>query len=75
MKNNKLKLVVFAVAISPLFAWSSLASASEVTGTLSTGVGGTTGNTVEGVVIAPPTASPATGVYSSSQSVTLAAVG
>ena len=43
--------------------------ASEVTGTLTTGV--STGNGVEGLVIEAPTASPVANTYTSAQSVTL----
>lgn len=49
------------------------AYASEVTGTLTTGV--TTGNGVTGMVIEKPAASPDAGTYSSAQSVSLSATG
>lgn len=49
----------------------STALASEVTGTISTGLG----NAVEGTVIVSPTASPVAGTYTSAQNVTLIATG
>lgn len=51
------------------------AFASEVTGSLSTGLNANTGQVVDGTVISPPIASPTGGSYSSAQSVTLAAAG
>lgn len=57
-------LVLVLVSTSPVYA-------SEVTGTLTTGV--QTG--VEGTVIVSPTASPVAGAYTSAQSVTLTAAG
>ena len=60
------KLLIIALLLIPGFA-----GASEVTGTLSTGV--QTG--VEGTVITAPSASPVAGTYTSAQSVTLSASG
>src|SRR3989344_9658202 len=65
MKLRLLPILVLALA------FASPAYASEVTGTLTTGV--QTG--VEGTVIVAPTASPAAGTYTSAQSVTLTASG
>ena len=73
--KNKLKLILPAIVILPLLGLGNLALASEVTGTLSTGLNSTVGNTVNGVVIAPPVASPVAGAYTSAQSVALSAPG
>lgn len=54
---------------------SNTALASEVTGNLNTGLSGTNGSTVTGVVIAPPAASPGAGSYTSTQNVGLTADG
>ncbi len=75
MKNNKLKITAFSAAILSLFMFSNVALASEVTGNLSTGISSTLGNTVNGVVIVPPTPTPASGTYTSAQSVVLTASG
>ena len=56
-------------------AVGNTALADEVTGTLNTGLSGTNGSTVTGVVIAPPTASPGAGSYTSAQNVGLTASG
>ena len=78
MSTNKLKLLaVFMVAI-PLFALSNSALADQVTGTLTSGGGGSSesGNSnISGTVIVAPTANPAAGTYSSNQNVTLTAGG
>jgi hypothetical protein len=75
MKNNKLKMLVAVMAVLPLLALGNSALADEVTGILTTGLNSTVGNTVTGTVIVPPAASPASGTYTSTQSVTLAASG
>lgn len=75
MKKTALKISVFPAILLSLLMVSNLALASEVTGTLSTGLNSTVGTTVEGVVIAPPVASPVAGVYTSAQSVALSAPG
>lgn len=62
-----------ALALSVVCA--PIASADTVTGRLTTGIGGSNGSEVNGVVIAPPIASPTGGVYTSAQSVTLSAPG
>ena len=51
------------------------AVADTVTGNLSTGISGTNGNGMTGVVVSPPVANPAAGMYPSAQSVTLTADG
>ncbi len=62
----------FGLALALGFLCSALTvSASEVTGSLSTGIG----NGVQGVVITAPSASPAAGTYTSSQNVSLSATG
>lgn len=71
MNENKLKILIFPAIMLSLLMCSSLVQASEVTGDLST----TVGTTVYGVVIAPPTASPIAGTYTSSRSVILSAPG
>ncbi|MGD0328297.1 MAG: peptidoglycan-binding protein [Minisyncoccia bacterium] len=75
MNKIILKSSVFAAAVIGLFAISNVALADTVTGTLSTGLNATLGATVNGVVIAPPVATPAAGSYNSAQSVTLTADG
>jgi peptidoglycan hydrolase-like protein with peptidoglycan-binding domain len=73
MKIKTLKIS----AISTVMLGMSLMStvyASEVTGTLTTGLSSTV-SVVEGVVITPPAVSPVAGTYTSAQSVTLTAVG
>ena len=59
-----------SVMILSLFIFGSKVMASDVTGTLNTGI--STG--VTGVVTSPPNASPAAGTYSLAQSVSLTAV-
>ena len=75
MNKIILKSSVFAVAMIGLFAISNVALADTVTGNLSTGLSASIGTTVNGVVIAPPVASPTAGTYASAQSVTLTADG
>jgi uncharacterized membrane protein YgcG len=58
-----------------LMAVGNMALADTITGNLSTGISGTNGNQVNGVVIVAPTASPAGGVFTSAQNVTLVAQG
>lgn len=69
--NIMAKKLIFLGLAALMFGVSLLAHASEVTGTLSTGI--TTG--VTGVVIVLPTASPVAGTYTSVQQVVLAAAG
>jgi hypothetical protein len=69
MKKINQKIILLPVIMLAMFAVGNVASASDYTGYLSTGV--STG--VTGVVIAPPLASPTAGVYTSTQSVTLSA--
>ncbi len=72
--KNKQKILVILVAMA-IFGFGNVTSASEVTGTLSTGLNANTGQTVNGVVIAPPTATPTPGTYTSPQDVVLSAPG
>ncbi|MCX6724314.1 MAG: chitobiase/beta-hexosaminidase C-terminal domain-containing protein [Candidatus Staskawiczbacteria bacterium] len=74
MNTNKLKLIVAVMAVLPLLVLGNSALASEVTGNLSTGIGGTV-TVIDGIVMVSPTASPAGGTFTSAQSVTLAANG
>ncbi len=73
--NNKLKITILPALLLSLLIGGNVAMASEVTGNLSTGINSTVGNTVEGVVIVSPTASPVAGTYTSAQSVALTASG
>jgi hypothetical protein len=66
--------VAVGVALA-LFASSPLASADTISGRLTTGISGSNGTTVDGVVVTAPVATPAAGVYSSTQHVTLSAAG
>src|SRR3989344_2811051 len=70
MKNTFLASSLLTAVIGFGALLPALVSASEVIGTLSTGV--STG--LSGIVDAPPIASPAPGTYTSVQSVTLSAV-
>ena len=58
-----------------LMAIGNSAVADTVTGNLSTGISGTNGNGMTGVVVSPPVPNPAAGMYPSAQSVTLTASG
>jgi len=75
MKNNKLKLIIAVIVVLPLLALGNFASASYTEGILTTGLNANNGQTVNGVVIAPPTAGPVAGTYTLAQSVTLFASG
>jgi hypothetical protein len=66
MNKNKLKTILFPVILLAMFVTGSMALASEVTGVLRNG---------EVIVIVAPTASPAAGTYTSTQSVSLSAAG
>lgn len=68
MKNNK---QIIGLLVLGLMCWSVSASASEVTGTIETGV--STG--IGGIVIKTPTASPIAGTYTAAQDVVLTADG
>lgn len=72
--NNKLRKSAILISLSLLLGVSNTALASEVTGNLSTGLSSTVA-VVEGVVIAPPVATPTAGTYTSAQSVILTAPG
>ncbi len=72
MIRNEIKVVLFGVALLVAITLQvKIVSASEVSGSLCTGVN----CPVEGVVITVPTASIAAGTYTSTQSVTLSATG
>ena len=67
--------IISATAIGFLII-GNVALADNMTGNLSTGLGITVGNNpVNGTVISPPVPSPAAGIYTSAQSVTLTADG
>lgn len=72
---DKTKFSVIAAIIMLLGAIAGNISASEVTGTLSTGLNAAVGNTVTGTVISAPTANPPAGTYTAGQSVVLSASG
>ena len=61
--------------LAAVMASANLAAASEVTGTLSTGISSTVGDTVDGIVITAPAANPQAGTYTGAQTVTLSANG
>lgn len=74
MIRNENKSVLFVVAFTLITAWMlqpGSVVASEVSGSLCTGVN----CPVEGIAIVAPTASPVAGTYTSTQSVTLSAAG
>ncbi len=73
--NNSLKLSLLLAVPLSLFVIGSSTFASEVTGNLSTGINSTVGNTVDGIVMVPPTASVPAGTYTTAQSVALNASG
>ena len=75
MKNNKIKISIFSVALLSLFAVGNAVLADSVTGTLNTGLNATNGTTVTGVVISSPAITPLPGTYTSAQNVTLSAAG
>lgn len=72
--STKLSISVFALALAFLFL-SNTAFASEITGTLTTGIEANLGDTVQGIVVVPPSASPVSGTYSVMQSIALNATG
>jgi hypothetical protein len=74
MKKKKIILLSLLLFLSLFFA-GDLALASTFTGNLSTGIGGVTGSTVEGLVIVAPEAVPLAGTYKSAQNVVLSAAG
>jgi len=75
MKKHLLRISVFLVALLGLLLAGNTALASETNGTLTTGSSATAGSAVNGVVIAPPTASPGAGTYASAQNIGLTADG
>ena len=74
IKNNMEKTLKIIGLVSLGLCLAVFASASETTGTLNSGIGGNNGG-MNGIVVVPPTASPAAGTYASAQSVSLAASG
>lgn len=72
MKNLNFKLSLLAIVLLAVSGATSYAEASEVQGTMSTGLGN---NSVSGIVLAAPTASPVAGTYTSAQSVSLTSAG
>lgn len=72
MKTINYKGKACIVLLSVLMSTLVYAHASEVTGTLSTGLGN---NSVSGIVVAAPVATPGTGSYTSTQTVALTSVG
>ena len=72
MKNINYKTKISAVIAMMMIACVTEVYASEVSGTLSTGLGN---NSVNGIVISAPTASPSAGTHTSAQSVTLLSSG
>ena len=71
MKKTNYKISILAFLIGVLLPFGASIYASEVTGTLCTGLN----CPVEGVIIASPVASPVAGTYTSAQSVALSAPG
>ena len=71
MKKINYKIIILAFLIGVLLPFGASTYASVVTGTLCTGLN----CSIEGVVIAPPVASPIAGTYTSAQSVALSALG
>ena len=68
------KTFIISFSIIAIFGLCGLVQASEVEGTISTGVESGVGS-MDGVVKAAPTASPVAGTYTSTQSVSLTAAG
>jgi len=66
---------LLAIGNVALASGDCIPSANTYCGTLSTGINASVGNNMNGVVIAPPIASPVAGVYTSAQNVTLTADG
>ncbi len=62
MKKYLIIIALFLTLTNPVYS-------SEITGTISTGI--STGDGLNGLVIEPPVANPTSGVYSSTQSVSL----
>ena len=73
IKTQKIKYLILGMVVTLVYLFSSQALfASEVTGTITTGL--TSGET-QGTVVVAPTASPVANTYTSAQSVTLTATG
>jgi len=72
--TKKAFIIFFAIVLVFSFSFYLSVQASETTGTLNTGIQSGLGS-MDGVVIATPTASPAASTYTSAQSVSLTAAG
>ena len=72
MKNTNYKIKIASIIFGTMLALTANAYASEVSGTLSTGLGN---NSVSGIVISAPTANLASGTYIGNQNVTLLSSG
>lgn len=75
MNKNKQNILIILVATFSLFGLSNVAIASEWIDILTTGLSANTGQTVNGVVITVPTATPAPGTYTTPQDVVLSTPG
>jgi len=75
MNKIILKSTISIGLVFALMTIGNIALADTVTGNLSTGISGTNGNGMTGVVVSPPVANPAAGIYTSTQNVTLTANG
>ncbi len=74
--KNIIKIAALQAVVFSFLAIGGVVSASEVTGSLSTGASNIAiGNSVEGVVVVSPVASPVAGTYSAKQNVVLTALG
>ncbi|MGD0499086.1 MAG: peptidoglycan-binding protein [Bryobacteraceae bacterium] len=71
--KNFLVFQLAAISVSAVLCMAGPVRADETTGTITTGGGVTTG--VGGTVVAPPTARPGAGTYTSNQAVALSAPG
>lgn len=72
MKNTNYKIKSISILFGAMLALTANTYASEVTGTISTGLGN---NSVNGIVISAPTASLAGGTYIGNQNVSLSSSG
>jgi hypothetical protein len=75
MNKTILKTSISIGLAFTLMTIGNVAMADTISGNLSTGISGTNGNQVNGVVVSPPIANPAAGLYASAQSVMLTADG
>lgn len=72
IKKKLYKLILPLVVLLLSIAFGGKIYASEITGTLSTGLRANNRDVIEGIVVKPPIANPVPGVYTSVQNVTLA---